>query len=1802
MKSERTMGRAGLASLIGVALLSAIALALPPATSPERIRSANHTYFLPPSAEIGRTLLPDGRTLEVRGAEGTAYLFDGATRRKIALPEHRRFASLTVMPGGQVLLWGGIDDQGHVFDTGEWFDPSSARFAPTGLLGLPARAGHTLTLLSDGNVLMTGGWSSDGAAATDAVMWQSKSHQRSAVSGTVSGPRLEAVATLQADGSVRIEQGVDAKGLPVSTTVRFDPHQQSLNEIIATKKTVVTEATPNVAALPDVDKQSTPGQGPLTLRFDTAMDVRALNPKTVTLLGPEGAVPIRVVGTNEGHQAFVQLPDDLYPGSRYTLFLKGLYTAQGAALPYTAVSFTTTQTPTTGVVMAGQGALPAPHAMTVDASSHEPPLYVMAGNGQPACHSHADQLCRAQSVVHDGAFYPGQNNAPDATGPHWRLYAKHQSLPDTHALEVAMPKGATVLIGQVRQIDETPVAHVSVSIGDQIVKTDAQGVFVLKGLTAGRQEVFVDGGSASHGDVNYGRFLVGADVKAKTITHMPFVMYLPRILPRDELVLPTPTTREVVLTHPDMPGLELHVPAGAVFKDRSGHVLTHIAIVPTPVDHAPFPLPDNFPMYFTIQPGDAVVQGLTPEAAKGIRVVYPNYGHDKPSTAGNFWVYSAKEGWQMYGGGHVTRDATQIMPDPGVSLVWAMGAGVSLSNGQPGNNVKADNKCAADPIDAQTGTFFHEWQDLAIHDVLPIALTRAYNSADGNSRAFGVGGSVNFSSHLYSSDGTFTTPQLVLPCGQMIAFNLVTGTSVSYPLSGDVWEHTGTASAFYGATLQHFAGTPIGEYWQITMKDGTEYGFQSDPPNQLQWMQDRFGNLVQFVYNGGLVDQIVSPSGRTITLNYDGANRVSTAVDNSGRTLSYTYNSTGTLAKVTYPDQTTEQYTYDSSNRMLTLQDRRGNVQITNQYDANGRVTKQTNADNTAYQFAYTTDSTNTVTATTITDPNSNQEQVNFDPASHYTASDTRAYGTSLAQTMTFKREPSGLVDSQTDALGRTTAYTYDALGNVTSITRLSGTSNAVTTRLTYTSDYNQLASVTDPLGHTTSFSYTNGCLTQVTDALNHGTTIQCNGTGQPTAVQDALGNTVSFAYQGYDLQSITDPLSRTTNYVVDTLGRRIATRDPLGNVTLTQYDTNNRVVSATDALNQTTTLSYDGNGNLLSVTLPNTGVINYGYDNRNRLITRKDAMNQSESWTYNGLGQVLTHTDRKGQVTDVSYDALNRRSLVSYADGSGVQANYDGGNRITSLADSTSGTLSWGYDGLDRVTSTSSPQGSVGYTYDAAGRRTSMTAAAQATANYTYDNANRLTAITQGSETVQLAYDADNRRTTLTLPNGITVAYGYDTASELTGLTYAQGNGTSLGNLTYGYDADGRITSKGGTFATDVLPTATTQPATFDLNDRKTSFNGTALSYDANGNLTGDGTNTYTWNARNQLSQISQGGNVQLAFSYDAIGRRIGKTVQGVATQFLYDGNNTVQETQGSAINSILVGLGIDERFARNDVTGRTYFLTDRLNSTLALTDSNGVIKQQYSYDPYGNVTSSDTTTGFTNPYQYTGREADTAGLYYYRARYYSPMMGGFIGEDPVGFDGGQLSFYAYVGGNPLNFRDPSGKFLPEAVAGLIVGAAVGYISGLVSHDNSDQLWTDVIEGAVVGGLAGLTDGGSLLAGSTAEASMAAKGASFALRIGLNMEGEALRQDVNYGCVNNWGNVGLAGALTGIGNIVGDAVSGIPSITGGALSDVDSALNSAWTGVATGGIGAYNSASQYASQVQQQMQQDWTNYLQSTH
>jgi RHS repeat-associated protein len=91
------------------------------------------------------------------------------------------------------------------------------------------------------------------------------------------------------------------------------------------------------------------------------------------------------------------------------------------------------------------------------------------------------------------------------------------------------------------------------------------------------------------------------------------------------------------------------------------------------------------------------------------------------------------------------------------------------------------------------------------------------------------------------------------------------------------------------------------------------------------------------------------------------------------------------------------------------------------------------------------------------------------------------------------------------------------------------------------------------------------------------------------------------------------------------------------------------------------------------------------------------------------------------------------------------------------------------------------------------------------------------------------------------------------------------------------------------------------------------------------------------------------------------------------------------------------------------------------------AVTDASGAVTHSYTYDPYG-VTTETTSSAVTNPWRYTGQYQDVAtGLYKMGARYYQPELGRWTQPDPSGLD---TNAYLYVGGNPVNFIDPSGLY----------------------------------------------------------------------------------------------------------------------------------------------------------------------------
>jgi RHS repeat-associated protein len=215
-----------------------------------------------------------------------------------------------------------------------------------------------------------------------------------------------------------------------------------------------------------------------------------------------------------------------------------------------------------------------------------------------------------------------------------------------------------------------------------------------------------------------------------------------------------------------------------------------------------------------------------------------------------------------------------------------------------------------------------------------------------------------------------------------------------------------------------------------------------------------------------------------------------------------------------------------------------------------------------------------------------------------------------------------------------------------------------------------------------------------------------------------------------------------------------------------------------------------------------------------------------------------------------------------------------------------------------------------------------------------------------------------------------------------------------------------------------------------YNLANQLTSWNGAAVTSDLNGNLNAHSGLTYAYNARNELTSVKQGNTTLAAFVHDALGRRVRRTVSGAVTRPVYDRWNVVQErsSNGQVTANLLVGLKLDDLFVRTDAAQRE-FLSDALGSTVALADTSGVVQTSYTYEPFGRTTVSGASS--SNAYQFTGRDNDSTGtlsLYNMRSRYFSPTLGRFLTEDPIGFSGGDANLYGYVGQSPASRIDSLG------------------------------------------------------------------------------------------------------------------------------------------------------------------------------
>jgi len=694
-----------------------------------------------------------------------------------------------------------------------------------------------------------------------------------------------------------------------------------------------------------------------------------------------------------------------------------------------------------------------------------------------------------------------------------------------------------------------------------------------------------------------------------------------------------------------------------------------------------------------------------------------------------------------------------------------------------------------------------------------------------------------------------------------------------------------------------------------------------------------------------------------------------------------------------------------------------------------------------------------------------------------------------------------GQVESITDENGNVTRFVYDANGYLDQVTQAYGTPRAATTELDPDA-VGRPTVVRDPRGHATTLVYNAWDKLELSFApapLGYQTQLHYDANGNLTGIDrqsELAGNpqTTTLAYTIFDqVQSITNELGETTSFGYDLNHNRILVTDPELRATATIFDERNLPYQTTDAESRVVRLNYHPNGTLAEVVDGNGHSTDYAPDDFDRLKTITHEGGTTEQFLYDPAGNLTRKTTRAGQHIDFGYDDRNRlRSRTSPTETATFA--YDLGGRMTNAANSGA-TLVFAYDERDQLTSESTtiPGLStqvVAHQYDAAGNRTRLTYPDGAYVDYVYDELDRLKILRDDASVDQVTYSYDelSRVKHMLRASGVTSDFTYDRASRVKTILHDSPVAGVLESLAYNYSASGSIedmTDHNGlhVFGYDATyqltsvdyPAASPFPdITYNYDDagnrtstvtsggtvayvanalnQYTSVGGVAQTYDLNGNLTSDGTNTYGFDAETRMnSSTTSSGSV--SYLYDAFMRRTKKTVAGTATHFLWSRDQLVAEHDASHVRQaryvvgpshapLQIGYGAGLLEPRGDVHA------DHLEAPLTISDTASMRVWHSDFDAFGDRHVDPLSTVELNvrlPGQYLDSES---GLHYNRYRYYIVANGRYLSPDPIGQYGG-VNLFSYANSNPLAVTDFLGLDPPSRATQALLQQGARMVDG---------------------------------------------------------------------------------------------------------------------------------------------------------
>ncbi|WP_433797428.1 LamG-like jellyroll fold domain-containing protein [Actinoplanes sp. CA-252034] len=857
------------------------------------------------------------------------------------------------------------------------------------------------------------------------------------------------------------------------------------------------------------------------------------------------------------------------------------------------------------------------------------------------------------------------------------------------------------------------------------------------------------------------------------------------------------------------------------------------------------------------------------------------------------------------------------------------------------------------------------------------------------------------------------------------------------------------------------------------------------------------------VDEGGLVTRTTDPLGNVTEIAYDEAGRpaVTTAAPVTAEQLTETGVTTVTARPVTFVG-------YDTFGDRTEIVDAHGN-RTTYVHDRAGRVYETRGA-------TYTKPDNTTITPVTSVEYDTlGQAKTSTDALGNVTSYTYDQLGR-LAKTVapnggvtTAVYDAAGQLLQNTGPTGAVSAATYDFLGRKkTSTQAVRQTGTPYTTEYAYHPS-GRLASVTSPDKVTSSFTYNSLGETLVSiDGAQQSTRTEYDGLGRPVKVTQPRGAYQTMSYDMLSRPVLTaayaasggNPLT-STGSEYDAAGNVVKSTDGKGKVTSFTYDPTGLVlsqrqpISATDAI--TTTFGYDLNGNRTRFTDGRGNAFWTTYNAWNLPVSTVEPVtnaytteaDRTYTITYDAAGRAVTARSPGDVVQTYRYDEMG--SLKEQT-GTGAAAattartfGYDLAGRMTSFS-APGGTNTVTYDDRGLPTEMTGPSGNSSFAYTGDGLLAQRTDAAGVTA-FGYDGAARLKTLVNNTAgtSFTVGYNADSNVEKVTYGGtGNTRHFGYDGLNRVTDDELKTPGGTTIGKISYGWDANSNETSK---TTTGFGAATVTNTYEYDDANRLTSWNNgnttIGYTYDKSGNRTGNGSTTYTYDARNRLVSDTNG----VAYTYTARGTLATVTgASGAQTTTSDAFDQVISQTYGSGLRKAYeydalgralqagfsyTGAGNDlaadatAKYVRdpgNDVVGTA----TETESRLVWTDLHDDVVGQFTatgsaltgsavYDPLGAVKSS---SGLLGSLGYQSEWTETAtGRVNMAARWYNTGTGQFDSRDTLSVSPMPSSVdanrYAYGSANPLTNTDPSGHLsLSLSSIGSSISRAYNTVSNKVS------------------------------------------------------------------------------------------------------------------------------------------------------